>query len=109
MIELVGKADDALPMPQDLRVSRLVGDAGQSFDYALKSPGHGAYVFLLEGSARVAGETLGRRDSLGAWDVASFAVEPLEDETDLLIVETAMIDDARAMEWEKAHADHDDH
>lgn len=107
IVELVGLADAALPMPQDFRMSRLVGDAGRSFDYALKSRGHGAYVFVLEGSTRIGDATLGRRDSIGLWDADGFAIEPVEDETDILIVETAMIDDARIKEWEKVHADAD--
>ena len=107
IVELVGLADGALPMPQDFRTSRLVADDGGSFDYALKTAGHGAYVFVLEGSARIGDVTLGRRDSLGVWETGSFTIEPVEDETDILIVETAMIDDARIKEWEKVHADAD--
>jgi quercetin 2,3-dioxygenase len=95
---LVGDADGALPMPQDFRVSRLVADKGRSFEYAPRTLGHGAYVFVLEGAATVAGAKLRRRDSIGLWDAESFTSAVEEDETDLLIIETVMIDAARSKE-----------
>ena len=36
--------------------------------YTMRSAENGLYIFVLEGSASVAGESLSRRDGLGIWD-----------------------------------------
>ena len=105
IVQLVGESDGALPMPQDLRVSRLVTDAGKSFVYRPRSTDHGAYVFVVEGAARINGEALDRRDSIGVWGVDSVKIETVADASDLLIVETAMIDDAKIKQWEKVNGE----
>jgi hypothetical protein len=54
--QLIGDSDGALPVPQDIRVSRLIIDAGESQTYKPRSMSHGVYVFVLEGEMRC-GET----------------------------------------------------
>ena len=44
-------------------------DSERSVHYAVKRPGNGVYVFLLEGTATVNGQTMERRDGIGIWDV----------------------------------------
>lgn len=108
IVQLVGDGDGALPIPQDMRVSRLLADAGRSFTHRLRSTSHGAYVFVREGSIRCNGLALGRRDSAGLsqLDDASITIEITEDDTDVMIVETIMIDDAKIKKWESEHAGH---
>jgi quercetin 2,3-dioxygenase len=106
IVQLVGDADGALPIPQDLRVSRLMADKGRSFPYKLRTASHGAYVFVREGSIRCGGAVLGRRDGMGLWSVGSINIEVLQDDTDVMIVETIMIDDANIKTWESEHAGH---
>lgn len=110
LVQLVGDSDDALPIPQDMRVSRVMADAGHTFPYALRSRGHGAYVFVCEGSVKCGDVTLGRRDSIGLWnrEDAPITIEVLEDGSDILIVETVMIDEDVIHRWEREHAAHDD-
>jgi quercetin 2,3-dioxygenase len=103
--QLVGDADSALPMPQDLRVSRLVTDAGKKLAYTPRTVRHGVYIFILEGSARIGGNVLDRRDSMGIWGVESLHIEAAADATDALIVEAAMIHDAPIKAWEKEQGD----
>ena len=79
IVQLVGDADGALPIPQDLRVSRLMADKGRSFPYKLRTASHGAYVFVREGSICCGGTVLGRRDSIGLWSVGSINIEVLQD------------------------------
>jgi quercetin 2,3-dioxygenase len=64
---LVGDADGALPIPNDIRVSRLVADSGSKQSYRPRS--HGTYIFMIEGSLRTVDTLLGRRDSIGVWNV----------------------------------------
>lgn len=71
IVTLVGKADGALPIPQDLRVSRLVSDCSAIHTYAALSNTHGVYTFVLDGEMTCEGTTLGRRDSKKAYGASS--------------------------------------
>jgi quercetin 2,3-dioxygenase len=104
--QLVGDADGALPVPQDFRVSRLISDGGQSYSYTPRTPEYGVYVFMLEGAASCQGTALARRDSFGFWGAEAVQIEAEADATDVLILETAMVDDANIKAWEKTHARH---
>lgn len=104
IVQLVGEADGALPVSQDLRVSRLVTDQAGRFTYTPRTPGHGVYVFVVDGSADCGGTALGRRDSLGVSGVDAIALQ-VADTSDLIFVETAMIDEAHIRAWERDHAD----
>ena len=86
---LVGDAPDALPIDQTFKVSRLAGDAGRTHRWQT-SKALGLYAFVLDGEARVAGTTLGRRDSIAlqAEDAVEIAVGA--DGTDMLLVETKL-------------------
>ncbi len=106
IVQLVGDADDALPLPQDLRVSRLMADKGRSFSHRLRTTSHGVYVFVREGAISCDGTVLGRRDSMGVRAADSIKIEVLDDDSDVMLVETIMIDDATIKTWEREHADH---
>ncbi|MDM0032337.1 pirin family protein [Variovorax sp. J22P271] len=88
IVPLVGRADGALRISQDLRVSRLASDQVQTIDYLPASPEHGVYVFVLEGEASCNGTRLGRRDSTGIWGEARITIETGAQDADLLIVES---------------------
>ncbi|TGE07664.1 pirin family protein [Hymenobacter fodinae] len=64
-------------------------DAGFGAEYQVKKPGNGVYVFVLEGDATVAGQSLHRRDGFGVWDTASFSVKG-DSNTRLLLMEVPM-------------------
>jgi hypothetical protein len=89
LVTLVGNADGALRLSQDVKVSRLVADQALAIEYAPASPGHGVYVFALEGNLDCNGAALGRRDSTGIWGAERIKLQTGAQETDLLIVETA--------------------
>ncbi len=88
LTQLVGEADGALPIPQDVRVSRLVSDTPAKVPYPLISQRHGVYAFVIEGSARFGDVALDRRDSAAAWGVDSVPCETGPGKTDILFVET---------------------
>jgi redox-sensitive bicupin YhaK (pirin superfamily) len=104
--ELVGEADGALPIPNDIRVSRLVADAGQSQVYRTRSPSHGIYAFVLEGGARFGDFQLGRRDSAGLAGVEEIICKTTADATDILFVEVQMTESEAIMAWEREHPGH---
>ncbi len=93
--QLVGEADGALPIPNDVRISRLITDAGSKHDYKPRSSSHGTYVFVLDGQLRCADMLLGRRDSAGIWGVEEIDCQATADVTDVFFVEVRMTQDDR--------------
>lgn len=68
-----------------------LGDFDQttSTSYSLHKEGHGVYVFVISGSAQIAGQELAKRDALGIWETTSFEITANAD-TQLLLVEVPM-------------------
>ena len=97
--QLVGDADGALPIPQDFRISRLVTDAGENYIYKPRSVTHGVFVFVLGGEVRIGETLLGRRDSAELRDLESIECRVSADASDVLFVETAMIDQDQIEKW----------
>jgi quercetin 2,3-dioxygenase len=89
LVTLVGNADGALRVSQDVKVSRLVSDAATTLNYLPTSTLHGVYAFVLEGEMACDGTTLARRDSTGIWGAERIQIRTGAQETDALIVETA--------------------
>lgn len=87
---LVGDAEHALPIPQDVRISRFVSDQAAQKTYRLSSLHNGVYAFVIDGQAVFNGVSLAKRDSAAAWgsDTVDFSVgsEP----SDILFIETLM-------------------
>ncbi|HQU40178.1 MAG TPA: pirin family protein [Chitinophagales bacterium] len=65
-------------------------DKDQAFGHTLNKPGNGIYAFVLEGSFRVHGKELGRRDAAGISDVTNIELESLEDGSEILLMEVPM-------------------
>jgi redox-sensitive bicupin YhaK (pirin superfamily) len=105
IVQLVGDSDGALPVAQDLRVSRLVTDRRTACTYTPCSAEYGTYVFVKEGELRCMEVTLGPRDSLGISGVRKIECEAA-DTTDVFLVETAMLDAGRNRAWEQENSDH---
>jgi quercetin 2,3-dioxygenase len=101
--QLVGDADGALPISQDVRISRLVTDNSKTYIYKPRSVSHGVYVFVLEGEVRVGETLLGRRDSAGLWNVESIECQVTADASDVLFVETVMLYQDQIEKWEAEH------
>jgi quercetin 2,3-dioxygenase len=87
---LIGTEEGALPIPQAVRVSRLLSDAAKSYDYHLISRHHGVYAFVLEGEADCGIAKLARGDSAGVWDTERLDFATGSALTDVLLVETIM-------------------
>jgi redox-sensitive bicupin YhaK (pirin superfamily) len=90
LVTLIGATPGAVPIPQDFRVSRLVGDRAQRHTYRPASRAHGVYIFVVAGEIGCAGMELGRRDSAGVWDVDEIICETGPGPSDVLFVETIM-------------------
>jgi quercetin 2,3-dioxygenase len=90
VVTLVGKADGALPIDQDMKVSRLSSDAAAAYEYKPASAGHGVYAFVLEGMLNWGGVDLGKRDSAGTWGVDKISFRTGPGNSDVLLIETVM-------------------
>ncbi|RYU79304.1 pirin family protein [Hymenobacter persicinus] len=49
-------------------------EPGARAEYAIKKPGNGVYVFVLEGDVTVNGQALHRRDGFGLWETEGFTL-----------------------------------
>jgi quercetin 2,3-dioxygenase len=89
---LVGAVEGALPIPNDIRISRLITDAGSKHTYRPRSSSHGNYVFVLDGDLRCSDTLLRQRDSAGIWGIDEIQCQATADATDVLFVEVKMMD-----------------
>ena len=89
IVTMVGAGEGALPIPGDVKLSRLVSDHAGTHSYVPLSATHGVYIFALAGEVTCEGTTLGRRDSKGMGKRTPRLLNwPNEDRCDL--IETAM-------------------
>lgn len=57
--------------------------------YAVKQPGHGVYLLVIEGTASIGDETLGSRDAMGIWDTGEIEMK-VSAGTEILMIEVPM-------------------
>ena len=83
------KDGTALWINQDATFSMGEFEAGKTIQYDIKTPGNGAYIFVLDGEAKIDSTALNTRDALGVHDTDSIAIETVA-QTRLLILEVPM-------------------
>jgi redox-sensitive bicupin YhaK (pirin superfamily) len=84
------KSEDTLWINQDATFSIGDFEAGQKIHYNIKTPGNGAYIFIIEGSAKINEQTAGKRDATGVYDTESLTIET-EETTRLLVMDVPML------------------
>ena len=64
-----------------------MGDFNQStkIEYKINKDGNGVYVFLIEGSAEIAGDLIKKRDAVGVWETDRFNLKMASNSRVLLI------------------------
>jgi redox-sensitive bicupin YhaK (pirin superfamily) len=65
-------------------------DAGTAQSYALKDSRNGLYLFMIEGSIEIEGETLGARDAIGLSDLKEVTFTSTSENTRVLLMEVPM-------------------
>ena len=60
-------------------------EAGKEANYQLKKEGNGIYAFILEGEVQIEGQSLGKRDGIGLWDVSEIHFKSKSDSKVLLM------------------------
>ncbi|MGZ3754855.1 MAG: pirin family protein [Mucilaginibacter sp.] len=84
------KTSNALWINQDATFSMGDFEAGQAINYTIKTPGNGAYIFIIDGSVKINGLVLNKRDAVGVYDTSSLFIEN-EALTRLLIMDVPMV------------------
>jgi redox-sensitive bicupin YhaK (pirin superfamily) len=79
------KENGAMRINQNAYFSLADLDKGKELDYKIKHKGNGAYVFVINGSIKTAGETLDKRDAVGVEDIENIKITALENSKILLI------------------------
>jgi redox-sensitive bicupin YhaK (pirin superfamily) len=68
------KSENTLWINQDATFSIGEFEAGQTINYSIKTPGNGAYVFVLDGVAKINNQLLNKKDALGVYETDSLAI-----------------------------------
>lgn len=82
--------ENSLKIHQDAVISRIDLDAGQHFEYKLKSSNHGVYNMTIFGKINISDHILETRDAIGILETNSFRVEAVQDSS-LLFIEVPMV------------------
>jgi redox-sensitive bicupin YhaK (pirin superfamily) len=83
------KSEDSLWINQDARFTMGEFDGGQTVDYAIKTAGNGAYIFVIDGEIVIDGTELNTRDAIGISDTGEFKINTTS-KTRFLIIEMPM-------------------
>lgn len=84
-------ADEGVWIHQDAWFHMGNFDKGVETNYKVKQAGNGVYIFVLSGSANVAGQELETRDGFGIWDVSEIKLMATSPDTEILLMDLNMI------------------
>lgn len=65
-------------------------DGGKQKNYGVKRNGNGVYAFVLQGSASIQGQELGKRDAIGAWNVSELEITAGPKGAEILLLDVPM-------------------
>ncbi|WP_437918164.1 pirin family protein [Sphingobacterium sp. LRF_L2] len=65
-------------------------DTNRTTNYTMKNSDNGVYVFLIKGTATVAGQTLNTRDGFGVWGIQHIDIHSTTEDTEILLMEVPM-------------------
>lgn len=80
---------ESLKIHQDAVISRIDLDKGKSFEYKMKTNGHGVYIMNIYGNIRIDNKEIETRDAAGVFDTDEFLLQANEDSS-LLFIEVPM-------------------
>jgi len=84
------KKDKALWINQNAKIYLGDLEKGKEATFNISCKDNGAYVFLISGEAKVAGENLNERDAVGVYDAESVEIKPKKD-SKILIIDVPII------------------
>ena len=80
---------EAIWMHQDAWFHIAEIDPGETVEYRMKDPGHGAYVFIIKGEVEAGGVKLGLRDGMGVWETDKLEFTA-DNYSEVLVIEVPM-------------------
>ena len=83
------KSEEAMWINQNAYFSLGDFESGKTLTYDIKKEGNGAYVFIIEGDAEIAGESLERRDAIGVFDTEKFDLK-VKSKAKILVIDVPM-------------------
>ncbi len=89
LVSPIDNDDDGLKIHQDAWIYRTNLEEGKSLSHKLHGAGHGAYVFVIEGSVNIEGQSLGKRDAMGISNTENIEIAATK-ASDVLIFEVPM-------------------
>ena len=81
--------EHTLQINQDALFARTALEAGRELEYTARFAGNGCYLFIIEGTITVNGQTLNRRDALGITGTTGITIKAEED-AEVLLMEVPM-------------------
>jgi redox-sensitive bicupin YhaK (pirin superfamily) len=84
------KSADTLWINQDATFSMGDFEPEKQINYDIKTPGNGVYIFVIEGSVKINGQDLNKRDALGVYNTSSITIDT-EAKSRLLIMDIPML------------------
>jgi redox-sensitive bicupin YhaK (pirin superfamily) len=84
-----GSDGEAMWINQDAYFSIGKFDKDTTVSYKIKHPGNGAYVYMIEGQAEAANETLSRRDAIGVSETDTISITAKAN-SKILVIEVPM-------------------
>lgn len=82
--------DEGVWIHQDAWFHLGTFDQNKETHYQIRKKGNGVYVFILKGSAEIAGEIIEERDGFGVWDIQEITIKTLKEGTEILLMEVPM-------------------
>lgn len=89
LVSPMGKMDNGLKINQQGWILRSNLQTGNALDYMVHTKDHGVYLFVIDGSVTVEGQTLNKRDAIGISDIEKLKIEAIAD-SDILLLEVPM-------------------
>lgn len=83
------EGENVIRINQDAFFSLGTFDGGKTASYSIRHPGNGAYVFVIDGQAELAGEVLNKRDAMGISDTEKIEFN-FSEGSRVLIIEVPM-------------------
>jgi redox-sensitive bicupin YhaK (pirin superfamily) len=85
-----GKEEGTMWVNQDVWFNLGDFSEGTEVAYEPKLKGNGLYLMVVEGEVEVAGETLGKRDAIGLWELEKADIK-VNTNAELLVIDVPMI------------------
>lgn len=82
--------DEGTWIHQDAWIHLAEADANTNLNYPIKREGNGAYIMVIEGSVKIAGQDLNKRDAIGVWETSNIEFHTKE-ATKLMVIEVPMV------------------